>query len=54
MAKKRVTIFLSDDVINEVENVTNEISAKFGVKPTVAQVIASEVERIYGAKVKVE
>lgn len=54
MAKKRVVIYLSDNVITQVEDKINKIRNDYAVETTISQVIAGDVEELYGSKIKVE
>lgn len=54
MAKKRVVIYLSDNVISQVEEKITNIRNDYAVETTISQVIAGDVEDLYGSKTKTE
>lgn len=54
MAKKRVVIYISDNIMSQVEEKINDIRAKYGVETTPSQVLNSDLEGLYGSKTKTE
>ena len=54
MAKKRVVLYVSDNIMSNVEEKINDIRTKYGVVTTPSQIIGSDLEELYGSKTEIE